>query len=315
MNSKNIIKSLNFKLCDWISNIDDDNLRKVLKENVIVTGGSIVSLLNSETPNDYDIYLKTPEACLYVSYYYGKKMNELYKNSIFTIFLCFSNTSDVEINPSNYNTFNDLLSSISKYNLNDVERIKIYIPSKGIFNTSTIDDKTEPIIPESSIDAVKKMMEDKEKYSVNYITSNAITLSNNIQIIVRFFGDVNKIHENYDFIHCTCSYDWGNNSLELPQKALEAIINKELIYVGSKYPICSLIRTRKFLKRGYTINAGQYIKMCYQVSKLNLDDINVLEDQLIGVDSAYFNDVLRYIKENNKDINYNYLSTIIDKIF
>lgn len=312
MNSKNIIKVLNNKLFDWISNIDDDNLRKILRENIIVTGGSIVSLLNSETPNDYDIYLKTPEACLYVSYYYIKKMSEFYDD--FTISLTFSNNININVKLSEFKTFNDILLNISQFNLNSLERIKIYFPSKGVFDVSKINTKTENVYENSSEDT-EKSTENKDKYSVNYITSNAITLSDDIQIIIRFFGDINKIHENYDFIHCTCFYDWFNNKLELPQKALEAIINKELIYIGSKYPVSSLIRTRKFLKRGYTINAGQYIKMCYQVSKLNLDDINVLEDQLIGVDVIYFNDLLKNLKENNKDINYNYLSDIIDKIF
>lgn len=312
MNSKNIIKVLNNKLFDWISNIDDDNLRKILRENIIVTGGSIVSLLNSETPNDYDIYLKTPEACLYVSYYYIKKMSKFYDD--FTISLTFFNNTNINIKASEFKTFNDILLNISQFNLNSLERIKIYFPSKGVFDVSKINTKTENVQENSSEDT-EKLTENNDKYSVNYITSNAITLSDDIQIIIRFFGDINKIHENYDFIHCTCFYDWFNNKLELPQKALEAIINKELIYIGSKYPISSIIRTRKFLKRGYTINAGQYIKMCYQVSKLNLDDINVLEDQLIGVDVIYFNDLLKNLKENNKDINYNYLSDIIDKIF
>lgn len=313
MNSKNIIKILSNKLSDWISSIDDENLRNLLRKNIIVTGGSIVSLLNSEPPNDYDIYLKTPEACLYVSYYYVKKMSKFYGD--FTILLTFSNNIDIKIKPSEFNTFNDLLLNISKFDLNNLERIKIYIPSKGIFSVSKINNKTELNDQENSVEDIVKQTENKNKYSVNYITSNAITLSDDIQIIIRFFGDVNKIHENYDFIHCTCFYDWFNNHLELPQKALEAIINKELIYVGSKYPVSSLIRTRKFLNRGYTINAGQYIKMCYQVSKLNLDDINVLEDQLTGVDVIYFNNLLKNLKENNKDINYNYLSEVIDMIF
>ena len=34
-----------------------------------------------------------------------------------------------------------------------------------------------------------------------------------------------------------------------------------------------MIRTRKFLKRGWHINAGQYLKMCFQISELDLSDI------------------------------------------
>ena len=67
--------------------------------------------------------------------------------------------------------------------------------------------------------------------------------------------------------------------------------------MGSKYPLCSIIRTRKFIQRGYTINAGQYLKMAMQLNELDLKDVSVLQDQLIGVDSAYFDMVIRCNKK------------------
>lgn len=64
MNGKNIKKHLNNKLRDWILNIDDENIKKIIKDNVIVTGGAIVSLLTGEKLHDYDVYFRTKEACL-----------------------------------------------------------------------------------------------------------------------------------------------------------------------------------------------------------------------------------------------------------
>lgn len=97
-------------------------------------------------------------------------------------------------------------------------------------------------------------------------------------------------------------------------------MNKELRYVGSKYPLCSIIRTRKFINRGWKINAGQYLKMCMQLNEFNLKDIKVLEDQLVGVDSGYFAmliDTLQRKKENdpNFTIENDYVVSIINKIF
>src|ERR1019366_10379787 len=128
----------------------------------------------------------------------------------------------------------------------------------------------------------------KPKYRPIYISCNAITLSNKVQIVLRFYGDPDNIHQHYDYIHCTNYWLSKDRKLTLKQPALEALLSKELIYVGSKYPIASVIRTRKFMKRGWTINAGQYLKMAFQISELNLKDINVLEDQFTGVDVAYF---------------------------
>ena len=84
-------------------------------------------------------------------------------------------------------------------------------------------------------------------------------------MLIRFWGEVEEIHKNYDFAHCTCAWSSWDNELSLPTKALECIINKELYYMGSKYPLCSIIRSRKFINRGYTINAGQYLKNVYAI--------------------------------------------------
>lgn len=68
MNGKNIKKHLNNKLRDWILNIDDESIKKIIKDNVIVTGGAIVSLLTGEKLHDYDVYFRTKEACLAVAH-------------------------------------------------------------------------------------------------------------------------------------------------------------------------------------------------------------------------------------------------------
>jgi hypothetical protein len=90
--------------------------------------------------------------------------------------------------------------------------------------------------------------------------------------------------------------------------------------MGSKYPLCSIIRTRKFINRGWHINAGQYLKMCLQLNELDLNNIDVLEDQLIGVDSAYFMMLIDSIRnkqltDDNFELNNSYIISIIDKIF
>ena len=58
----------------------------------------------------------------------------------------------------------------------------------------------------------------------------------------------------------------------------------------------------------------------YQLSQLDLNDVDVLEEQLIGVDSAYFMQIIEMVrkkKEENPDfkIDSTYLGELIDKIF
>lgn len=166
-------------------------------------------------------------------------------------------------------------------------------------------------------DGVAKLTPDKKKtHQPVYMSQNAITLTNRIQIIIRFYGRPREIHENFDFVHC-CNY-WVSEDdfLVLSHGALESILCKELSYCGSKYPLCSIIRLRKFIKRGWYINAGEILKICFQLSELDLSNPVVLEDQLVGVDSAYFSQVIEMINKGDKEqISGSYLVEIIDKVF
>jgi len=290
MNGKNIAKFLKKKMDDWVSNIQDENIKTVIRENALITGGALVSLLTGEEPNDYDIYFKTQESCEAVASYYANLWNSAHPG-----------TSQVEIRLDE-----------------DSGRITAFIQSKGIAaedGENGIDDETEPDTGETEEEQTVK-----PEYRPRYFSTNAISLSDKIQLVIRFYGDVSEIHTNYDFIHCTCSYDYFNNEVNLPAKALEAIINKELYYCGSKYPLCSIIRSRKFITRGWTINAGQYLKMCLQLNEMDLHNLDVFADQLAGVDSAYFSHAIECIKERQEKepdfkIDNTYLFEIINRIF
>ena len=301
MNSKNIKKSLNAKFNKWLESIDNKDVKKIIQENAIITGGALVSLLTNQEVNDYDVYFKTRESILKVAQYYVDKFNSTHNNNI-----------KAEVKEEVDDNFELVPNG----------KVSIFISSKGVLadkDAKTITDETEPTETEESEQEEKETIE-KPKYRPLYLTSNAITLSDKIQIVIRFWGGVDEIHKNYDFAHCTCAWSSWDNNLALPTEALECIINKELRYMGSKYPLCSIIRSRKFINRGYTINAGQYLKMCLQLNELNLKDVKVLKDQLTGVDSAYFDILIRSIEAKKKgepewQYDNNYLFEVINRIF
>lgn len=300
MNSKNIKKHLNNKLRDWISSIDDESIKKVINGNVIVTGGAIVSLLTGEKVNDYDVYFRTKDACLAVTKYYINKWNANHPDKLVSV--------GVNEETGKIDCF-----VRSKGLAEDEEETE----EKAIIMDPEMEDSLAGVEHESSTDEVE---EAKEKYKPRFITSNAITLSNMVQIVIRFYGEVEEIHKNYDFAHCTCAWSSWNDELFLPQKALECIINKELYYIGSKYPLCSIIRTRKYIERGYHINAGQYVKMCMQLNELELKDVKVLEDQLTGVDTTYFEMMVEALQKHMENtgsdkVDTTYAMELINKLF
>ncbi len=162
--------------------------------------------------------------------------------------------------------------------------------------------------------------EQEEKYVPIFLTPNAITLSGKVQLVIRFYGKPDDIHKTYDFVHCMNYWLSRTGELVLNPEALESLLTKQLFYKGSEYPLCSILRTRKFIKRGWHINAGQYAKMCLQLNDLDLLDINVLKDQLAGVDIMYFMEVISAIEKMKADddsfkLSSSYLIKIIDRIF
>lgn len=316
MKAKTIKSQLRWKINDWLKSIEDPEVAELAAKNVIVTGGSIVSMITNEKVNDYDIYFRTVEAASRVANYYI----DLFKKNPPIKF----KGSDVEV-PIYVETTDTSVKVIvksagvaSEGGSEEYQYFEGHPDETGVeFAEAMTSQLTEgDELPASSVE------EDKPKYRPVFISSNAITLSNGVQLVMRFIGEPDEIHKFYDFVHCTCYWKSWDGELVLPAAALEAIITKELRYVGSLYPLCSIIRIRKFVARGWTINAGQILKMCLQLNQLNLNDISVLEDQLTGVDAFYFMQVLDRLKEKQleeggepKPVDTTYLMTLIDRMF
>ena len=85
MNSKNIKKHLKARIRNWMDSIEDEAVKKTISENVIVTGGALVSLLTGEPVNDYDIYFRNEEACVSVAAYYVNKWNKSHPDKPVTL--------------------------------------------------------------------------------------------------------------------------------------------------------------------------------------------------------------------------------------
>lgn len=297
----------------FLDSITNEDVRNLVHKNSIITGGSIVSLLLNERVKDFDYYFADKETCKKVAEYFVDKFNYEHPEKV-------------------YKTSTNMVKPVVR---EENGRIKIHVPSAGIASENDTSGYSffEGLPEEYGEDFVEKAisladevdskpLEEvvKEKFRVVYMSANAITLSGHVQLVTRFYGPAEEIHKNYDFVHCTNYWTSQDRKLVLQPGALESILTKTLVYQGSLYPICSVIRTRKFMKQGWHINAGQLLKMCFQISKLDLENIEVLEEQLTGVDAAYFFQVIEYCKKRQEEdkefrITAPYLCSIIDKIF
>lgn len=312
MKAKTIKAVLRKNVDDWLASIEDEVVRKLAADNTIVTGGAIASMLLKEPVNDYDVYFRTRETTLAVAKYYVARFDSKNKHGI----------------------------SVPVFVQHDENRIQIVVKSAGIASEDgaevpydyfegradeaadayvgeVMSDPGEIADAQDEIEAAAQATDDgKPAYRPIFLSTNAITLSHKIQIVLRFFGKPDEIHENYDFVHCTNYWTSWDGELTLRQAALESLLARELRYVGSKYPVCSIIRLRKFIRRNWTVNAGQMLKMMMQISALDLTDHAVLQDQLTGVDAAYFVQLVSKLKEKDADkVNAAYLVEIIDRMF
>lgn len=288
---KTIEKIIQNKINHWVKSIDSEELRNKILNDYIVTGGAITSMLLGENPNDFDVYFHTAEIAKEVADYYITKVLEKQKP-------------------------NTKISKISAEVIG--ESVRVSVKSSGVLSED-LDNQNYDYFEQTTSSVMDEFLKgnksEKHPYSVALITDNAISLYDDIQIILRFTGNPETIHHNFDYVHTT-NYYTPKTGLVLNLNAVTATMSKTLTYVGSLYPICTLFRMRKFLNRGWSITGGEILKIAWDISKLDLNNIDVLREQLIGVDLSYFIQLISILKKQESvDIDRSYLYNLINKIF
>ena len=329
-----------------LATVKDEKLKKMMSDDILISGGAIASALTGEKINDYDIYFRTRETALAVAKYYaadfvarlqkngGTKAGSIYytpevremkrhncKGELEDRIIIWMQSAGVAgEDQSAYKYFetqpesstDEFFSSLDGDDSGDHDSVQASLSGEAV--ASAIGGG------QSEMDAAQELLgiarNKADPYRPILLSENAITLSDKVQLVIRFYGEPDEIHKNYDFAHAMCCYDHKKYNLIVHNDALSSMLAKNLIYRGSLYPIASLFRVRKFLARGWRITAGQMLKIIHQVSKLNLNDRLVLREQLIGVDQAYMSQLLVALENNKTErIDSTYLANLIDTIF
>lgn len=294
MKTTTITKVITAKMYDWLYSVKDEDLRRDLKKGLLVSGGCIASMLLGEKVNDYDVYLSDMDLVKRCAEYYAN----LYRDHVRVL----------------DGREKDKLLQEYQMHASEEENDGLHVSIRTLR-----EDQIKMLIVGGGGYATGELATEENKYVPIYFSPNAITLSNDIQIVLRFYGDHAKIHETFDFVHAT-NYFTMKEGLVTNALALECLLTRTLLYQGSMYPLTSVIRTKKFLKRDFKITAGEYLKMMFQISQLDLTDLDTLEEQLIGVDSAYFSLLIRILRDatkKNPDVKFTseYINKLIDKVF
>lgn len=172
MKTKTIKKIIVKKLNEWLKSITDTTLVNDVRANIVVSGGSIASMLLKADVNDYDIYIQDVDVLRRLAEYYspgkvldGRKRAEYIENR-------FPMYNEEE--PFWRDTEEPYAPELLVRLLNlKPDQIKLDIPSVG-----------EKYEVEPLDEAGNKV------YKVVFLSQNAISLSNDIQIVLRFSGTV-----------------------------------------------------------------------------------------------------------------------------
>jgi len=305
MYKKTIKKRLEKKLNEWLSSLENDLLAQRVKQNLLVSGGSIASMFLNEKVNDYDIYLMDMDVLMELCNHYTEKHNVKVLDGRKRDQYLSEEFPNVDSETNQRGDFEDEYTAERYVKLKNLKanQVKLDVPAEG-----------------KRVDEIEKDGNGEDlKHQPKFFSPNAISLSDDIQIVCRFTGDAEKIHETFDFIHAT-NYFTFTDGLVTNKEALESLLGKQLKYQGSHYPLTSIIRSKKFIKRGWNIGAGEYLKIMFQISQLDLTNPEVLEEQLIGVDVAYFGTLIKILRNDITDnpkmeVGYKYLANLIDKVF
>lgn len=292
MQSKTVQRIVKAKMEEWIATIKNDAaLQTDLHANILVSGGSILSLLTGQPVNDFDVYIKDMGVLRRLVEYYaapcdisildGREKDGLLKD------FCNQYHCDSVFDVDNAHSIE--LRTLA------ADQIKLRVQGGHSVN--------------EGVAAEEKL------YVPKFFSPNAISLTDKLQIVCRFHGDSEQIHKTFDFIHATNYFTFAEG-LVTNKSALESILTKQLFYQGSLYPLTSIIRMKKFIKRGWNISAGEILKIMFQISELDLKNPDVLAEQLIGVDVAYFATLIHILRGvERKEITSHFLSTLIDRVF
>ena len=137
-----------------------------------------------------------------------------------------------------------------------------------------------------------------DKFHVKLITDNAINLSDKIQLITKFWGDPSFVTDEFDWQHIKSWYSCKEEKLYLTSDVYQLVVEKELIYTGSDYPLSSLMRLKKYIKKGWNVSNTTILHIALDI----VASFNKMEAERQFEQAKYGREQLEKIRRKIKDM-------------
>lgn len=115
----------------------------------------------------------------------------------------------------------------------------------------------------------------------------------NVQLIYfKFFKDAQEIFDTFDFTINMGAYDCAKGDFVLHPNFLKDVAQRQLmVNTNTAFPIISLLRVDKYIKRGYKISRKDFVGLCLAVNKLNITSWEEAADAIGGMYGYTYTDL------------------------
>lgn len=224
---------------------------------------------------------------------------------------------------------NNFLESVNNSEIRILIKEKSYITGGSIPDLlmgNFINDFDIYFYTKEDADRVKNYFENNhtknkdDKFHVKLITDNAINLSDKIQLITKFIGYPGGVVKNFDWQHIKSWYSCKEEKLYLTDDVYRLICEKELIYTGSDYPLSSLMRLKKYIKKGWNVSNTTILHIAldivasfnkmeaerqFEQTKHNKEILEKVGQKIANMSQEEFGRLMENnIEENNKEIGF-----------
>lgn len=146
--------------------------------------------------------------------------------------------------------------------------------------------------PKLTVEQLLKFINDDAKVrkgDLAFLSKNALSLKNGIQVIFRFVGPPEEVFTTFDYEHCKVAWEPHPLGLTLGStkfygRSLESLAKAELMYSGNtRFVLSALSRLNKFIRRGWGIAPSSLLALALTASKIDWNNKVALEEELLGI--------------------------------
>jgi hypothetical protein len=160
-------------------------------------------------------------------------------------------------------------------------------------------------------DAIASLPPDDKRINTDSALS-VILGGHRVQLVKVLTGTPAEVIDSFDFTICQAAFDLDDGFI-VGADFFQHLAQRRLVFnINAEYPICSLYRVRKFIKRGFHFSGIEAIKLGLRIQALKIETYADLRKQLMGIDTLFLRDLTDALKgQDEKQYNLNeFLDTL-----